>query len=196
MKNLIITHFDKDHVGSAADIINRVEVDNVLQSNVPKDSDYYDNYLTALNKKSIEPVTVSGDMSFELDEMSFTVNGPQTVYEKNESNNSSLITSLVYKNNKLIFMGDAQNDRIKDFIETNQTDYDFVKMPYHGNYQKKLSELLESITPEYAVITSSEEFPEEEKMTSLLDDMGIKYYLTRSGAVDITADGESVTVTQ
>ena len=41
----------------------------------------------------------------------------------------------------------------EEFEET----YDFVKIPYHGNFQKQLDDLLESITPTYAVITSSEE---------------------------------------
>ena len=40
---LIITHFDKDHVGSASKIIDNIEIGEVLESNYPKDSIYYNN---------------------------------------------------------------------------------------------------------------------------------------------------------
>ncbi len=193
---LIITHFDKDHVGSASSVIENTDVATVYQSNVPKESEYYTAYLAALESKSITPVTVSGDLEFTLGDMNFKINGPETVYEKNDSNNSSLITSLFYGDTSFIFMGDAQNDRLKDFIFQNSTTYDFVKIPYHGNFQKQLDNLLENITPTYAVITSSEEEPEEEDMTNLLDNMGIKYYLTRMGDITVTSDKTKITITQ
>ena len=193
---LIITHFDKDHVGSASAIIENIAVDTVFQSNVPKDSEYYTAYLNALEKKDITPTTVSGNYDLTLGEMTIQINGSQSVYEKNESNNSSLITSLFYGDTSFIFMGDAQNDRLKDFIAQNSNTYDFVKIPYHGNYQKQLDNLLKSINPQYAVITSSKEEPEEESMTDLLDEMGIKYYLTRAGDITVTSDKTNITVTQ
>lgn len=193
---LIITHFDKDHVGSASSVIDNIEIENVLQSNVPKDSEFYDSYLTALDKNNITPVTVSGDYEFTLGDLNFKVNGPEVTYEDNASNNSSLITSLVYGATSFIFMGDAQNDRLKDFISINTSEYDFVKIPYHGNYQKKLDNLLENINPKYAVVTSSEEEPEEDKMIELLNEMGIKYYLTREGAVTVYSDKTNITIEQ
>ena len=71
-----------------------------------------------------------------------------------------------------------------------------MKIPYHGNFQKKLDNLLENINPKYAVITSSEDEPEEDKMIQLLDEMGIKYYLTREGAVQIYSDKKNITINQ
>lgn len=71
---LIITHFDKDHVGSASSIIDNIEIDNVLQSNCPKDSEYYTNYITCLANKNITAQTISGDKSFILGDLNFVVN--------------------------------------------------------------------------------------------------------------------------
>lgn len=193
---LIITHFDKDHVGSASGIIDNIEVLNVLQSNSPKESEYYNDYINSLTNKNIEAKTISGDFEFNLGDLKFVVNGPDKIYEKDESNNSSLITSLVYKNTKYIFMGDAQNDRLKDFISNNFTIYDFVKIPYHGNYQKQLENLLNNIQPEYAVITSSFEEIEDDKMIDLLESINIKYYLTRNGGLTIYSDGEKIEIEQ
>ena len=84
---LIITHFDKDHVGSASHIIDNIEVENVIQSNYPKESEYYEAYLNSLANKNIEAKTISGNYNITLEDMNITINGPETIYDKNESNN-------------------------------------------------------------------------------------------------------------
>ena len=71
---LIITHFDKDHVGSSSKIIDNIEIDNVLQSNCPKDSEYYNNYLNSLKNKNMVAQTVSGDEVFTLGDLKVVVN--------------------------------------------------------------------------------------------------------------------------
>ena len=50
--------------------------------------------------------------------------------------------------------------------------------------------------PKYAVITSSEDQPEEDKMIELLDEMEIKYYLTRQCSVQIYSDKKNITINQ
>lgn len=194
---LIITHFDKDHVGSAAAIINEIEVEHVLQSNCPKESEYYDNYISALEEKGISAETISGDMTFELSDLKITVNGPEKIFDNNESNNSSLIVSMNYKNTNYLFMGDAQNDRIKDFIKNHDSiKYDFIKIPYHGNYQKQLDNLLEWSNPQYGVITCSDEEPDTTETEKLLKEMNIEYYLTKNGPILITSNGINIKINQ
>jgi len=194
---LIITHFDKDHVGSASNIIDNIKIDNVLQSNVPKESEYYNNYINSLANKNMTAQTISGDLEFVLEDLNVTVNGPTKVYETNDSNNSSLIVSISYKNTNYLFMGDSQNDRIKDYLnDSNVGTYNFIKIPYHGNYQKKLQSLLEKTTPTYAVITCSNTEKEDDEMVELLENLNIKYYLTRNGSITVLSDGNSIKIKQ
>ena len=189
---LIITHFDKDHVGGASKIIDNINVKNVLQSNYPKDSIYYNNYIESLNKKDIEPITVEETLEFHLEELRVVVNGPGMIYTKNESNNSSLITKIYYKNNSFIFMGDTENARLKDFNKINTEKFDFMKVPYHGRYLKQLDELFEITSPKYAVITSSFE-DANEKTLELLNKYNVKTYMTRDGDFYIYSDGKNIT---
>lgn len=194
---LIITHFDKDHVGSASSIIDNIQVDNVLQSNCPKESEYYTNYLNSLSSKNITPQTVTGNLNFTLGDMNIVVNGPDKVYDNNESNNSSLIVSINYGETNYLFTGDSQNDRIKDYLSQNSNQkYDFIKIPYHGHYQKKLDNLLETVTPKYAVITSSLAEPEDSETIEILNSLNTKYYLTRSGSITLFSDGKTVNIIQ
>lgn len=193
---LVITHFDKDHVGSASAIINNIEVGEVIQSNVPKDSIYYDNYISALNENSITPTTASGDLVRTLGDVSMTINGPTTVYEKNESNNSSLIVSLTKGEKKFLFMGDSQNQRLKDFIANNQEEYDFLKVPYHGRDLKQLDNLLEGRNIKYAVITSSNLEKEADETVTTLEKHDIKIYKTREGAIRVYSNGSDIIIKQ
>lgn len=193
---LIITHFDKDHVGSASRIINSIEIDNILQSNCPKESEYYTNYLNALTEKNITPITISGDETFTLEELNIVVNGPTDIYDSNESNNSSLIVEINYKNTNYLFMGDSQNDRIKDYLEQSDKEFDFIKIPYHGNYQKRLSDLIEATNPHYAVVTCSSTEPDISETMELLKGMNINYYLTKDGSITVQSDGDNIYIKQ
>jgi len=196
LEYLIITHFDKDHVGSASSIIDNIEIGKVLQSNVPKDSEYYTNYLNSLNVKNIEPVTVTGNYDISFDDLAINVNGPSTTYENNESNNSSLIVSIKNGENKFLFMGDSENARIKDFINDNKETYDFIKIPYHGYYLKRLGSLLENIDAKYGVMTCSSNLGCEEETINVLNNYNVKYYMTKNGGISVLSDGENIIVNQ
>ncbi len=190
---LIITHFDKDHVGGAASIINNLEVVNVYQSNYPKDSNEYNNYVNSLTNKSIEAVTLREDISFEIYGVRFNINAPKEVeYAKNPSNNSSLIVSVFNGDNSFLFMGDAENARIKEYLSIDNKSYDVLKVPYHGHYQKRLRELIGSVKPKYAVITSSDSEKEDSETLDILENSEV--YLTRINPIILKSDGSKIDV--
>ena len=196
LEYLIITHFDKDHVGSASSIIDNIEIGEVLQSNSPKDSEYYANYLTSLSNKSITPITVNGNYELSFEDLKILVNGPETTYEKNESNNSSLIVSITYNESSFLFMGDSENDRISDYISSNTNNYDFIKIPYHGNYLKKLDNLLDVINAKYGVMTCSTDEGCEDKTLEILSNYNIKYYMTKNGSISVLSNGKNIIIKQ
>ena len=195
LDKLIITHFDKDHVGGASAVLNGTEVSEVLVSNYPKDSDEYNAFVQALAAQNLSAVTVTGaaEYSFVLDGTVYTVDGPdQETYASNPSNNSSLIISAVYGGTSFLFAGDAQNERIEEYLQDHTQTFDVLKVPYHGNYQKKLKELLAVSQPSAAVITCSSEEGGEEKALQLLEAAGIQTYLTWQGEVTVTSDGKTL----
>ncbi len=193
---LIITHFDKDHVGGAAKVINSVEISNVLQSNYPKESDGYSNYLDALSDAAISPVTVRETYGFELDGVSFSVDPPaEEEYSHDPSNNSSLILTVKCGNETLLFTGDAENERMAEFINKGlAVDCSFMKIPHHGRWDKNLADLIEKTRPEYAVITSSDDEPEDDETVELLTSSGVATYFTRKAPVLLRCDGKSLTL--
>ena len=190
---MIITHFDKDHVGGAAKILGSVEVKQVFQSNYPKDSGEYDKYVQRLEECGIAPVTVRETVSLSFGGVSFTIDPPeQELYETDPSNNSSLITSVELGDCSLLFAGDAEDDRMAEFAAENERDYDFLKVPYHGHYQYGLDSFVASVKPEYAVITCSLKEPEDSKTAAVLKQAGAEVFLTRKNAVKVVCDGKTV----
>ncbi|MBR0280050.1 MAG: MBL fold metallo-hydrolase [Oscillibacter sp.] len=192
---MIITHFDQDHVGGAARIINNFPVERILQSNSPKDSEEYEKYIKAVKNASIEPETVRENLSFALDGVAYTVNPPKkTKYNSDSSNNSSLIVSVTNGANRLLFTGDAEDERLEEFLTLDWGTFDFLKMPHHGNWHEPLPLLLETTAPRYAVITSSDEEPEDAETLELLESSGVETFLTRNGQVIVRSDGENISV--
>ena len=193
---MIITHFDQDHVGGAARIINNFPVDQILQSNSPKDSEEYEKYVKAVKSAGIEPETVRENLSFTLDGVSYTVNPPKkSNYNSDDSNNSSLIVSVENGQNRLLFTGDAEDERLEEFLAMgNPGTYDFLKMPHHGNWHEPLLLLVEQTAPRYALITSSDDEPEDNETLELLESFGVETFLTRSGLVLVHSDGTDLTV--
>lgn len=190
---LVLTHFDKDHVGGAAKVLGDVEVGEVLQSNCPRKSKEYDNYLDALDKAGITPVTVSERLSFELGDAEFTIDPPQSEdYKTDDSNNSSLITEVVYGKRALLFAGDAQDERLEEYILAPHRTFDFVKVPYHGHWQSSLTSFAEVTKASIAVITSSDKEPEDAETVVLFERTGAEVFQTRTADVIVKCDGENI----
>ena len=68
-----------------------------------------------------------------------------------------------------------------------------MKIPHHGGEDELMDELIAAVTPEYAVITSSDEEPEADSTVDALDAVGAETYYTRVSPVAILSDGSTVT---
>jgi len=192
---LIITHFDKDHVGGAATVLDGIEVGTVLQTGTLKESSQVEKYLAALESAGLTAVTVGETMTFTLDGVSYTVDPPRKQsYDESESNNASLIVAVENGENRLLFLGDAEEERLEEFLAGSWGTFDFVKLPHHGRLDARTAELIEATSPAYAVITSSEEEPEDREVLDLLDAAGTVTFLTRTGPVLVRSDGTALTV--
>ncbi len=196
---MIITHFDKDHVGGADWVLSEMNVKYVYTSYETKTSDDIASFEEALKNAGLNATVIKGTQTFRLGDAVFEMNGASGSYEKNESNNSSLIIKVSFGTKTYLFAGDAQNERIEEYLENNDADCDFLKVPYHGHYQKMLDELLAEASPEVSVITDSSEEPEESelaKTVSLLEEYGTSVYCTKDGSIEIVCTKTGFHVSQ
>ena len=193
---LIISHLDKDHIGGADIILDEgIEVQNVIQPNYSRDTKQHKEYVKALEKHDIKPTLLTSDTVLEVNGATIIVSAPlREEYE--QSNDYSLITSLSYKNQSFLFAGDAEAIRISEFLASNPHAYTLLKVPHHGKYSDNLEELLQMTTPDYGIITCSEDEYPDQQVLDLLTKYQVQTLLTSDGPIIIRSDGQQITVNQ
>lgn len=192
---LIITHFDKDHLGAAAALIEAVEIARILEPDyAPEDPSAaeYVAYRAALSRYSGELTALRGEQTLTLGSMELTVRGAgDMLYEKNTDNNHSLFVTLKHAGNRFLFAGDAEKQRLRAELDRGVEKADFLKMPHHGSYNAALPDFLAAVEPSIAAITCSAKNPPDAKTLAALDAAGAEVYLTSDGDLRFlsTADG-------
>lgn len=194
---LIVTHYDKDHIGGAADIIAKYNVSTVIESSFTSSSLYYLNYHSLIEEKGISLLKLKENYSFARDSCSFQINIPKKEkYSTKEDNNSSLVISMEIGNRRFLFCGDAMELRLRELIEEGIGHYDFVKLPYHGRYLENYDEFLNMVKPTYGAITCSNKNPASEDVLSLLQRCETEVYQTRDGEINVLTDGTKLKISQ
>lgn len=192
---LILTHMDKDHIGGAPSILNNFNVKKVVQADYKKDSKQYDKYVESLASNDITPVLLHEEISVNLKDVKINIY-PALKKEYSKSNDYSIITEVLYGKYSFLFMGDAEEERLLEFMNMNNKDYDVVKIPHHGRESSVSEEFIGSIKPSYAVITCSEEDSPDDSIMEILEKYDVKTFLTSNGDVVMTCDGNNINIVQ
>ncbi len=202
--HLILTHFDKDHVGGASDLLENYRIGAIYQPDYSadeEDSKPYRKYEEALEEMDIHPVTVKETLGIIMDDVVFTVYPPQKIeYDEDKDNNRSLVIAADHGSVRMLFAGDAERERIEEIMtQIADLDFDLLKVPHHGRMEKNSQEFFEAVSPQYAVICADEEDKEDaadEETIDALEKTGAEVLITGSGMVSCVSDGEELTVTQ
>lgn len=191
---LVLTHFDKDHVGGADGVIKNSEVGVVLQPDYKSDAGQYQEYCDVIDRKGMQPVLVTETMEFVLDGAEFYVYPPQEESYKEEDNDFSLVISMTYGERSFLFAGDSEKVRLNELLEQQEFDlsHDVLKVPHHGKKESNSGEFFSAVAPSIAVITCSNEQPEIDKVCDLLEELGAEVYFTSDGTVTCLCDGETI----
>ena len=112
-------------------------------------------------------------------------------------NDMSLVAKVICGEKKFLFTGDIEKTRIAQMLDSGEDwTADWIKMPHHGRYQKKVEKLLEAVNPFYAVICDGEDQPAEEETLDALKKRQIKEWETADGTVVTITDGKNIKVRQ
>lgn len=202
---LIITHFDKDHVGGADTVLESLVVERVILPDYEGISTDYQEMMDALalskEKNGTQEIRLKEDWEMSWGKADILIEPPAS-YEipdasKEYDNDFSLITTVRYGDTRLVFMGDAEKRLVRSWLAKNQErQCDFVKMPHHGVYQTALVELMESLRPSSAALCTSQKNPAETKTVELLKAYRVAVFETRNGDITVSSDGVRVSVKQ
>lgn len=195
---MILTHFDKDHVGGADWILETVEVGEVLQPDYESGAKQYLQYQETMKDKEKQAYLVTQTERFSFDGVDFLVYPPQQEEYEEEDNDFSLVVSMTYGSRSFLFAGDCERERLKELLRQTEfsLSHDVLKVPHHGKKEKNTEEFLRAVSPTIAVFTCPEEMAIEEDISEVLEEMGTLSYLTGEGTVTCLCDGNVLQMMQ
>ena len=207
---LIISHFDNDHIGTVSQVLQNFTVKTVYMPDYVRDSSLYRRMMSTL--EVMPEVTVhrpTEDVRIELSYGSLWIN-PTKLYEPGvilgsdaahslEENNYSLITTVTFGDISILLAGDAEQDRITEFLELSgdTVSYDIIKIPHHGGYDKALAELLRACKGlRYCMVHVGNESLVEASLVTAMRTSGAAAKFTYGGNIAFSTDGVSMVVEQ
>lgn len=192
---LIFSHFDKDHIGGALKLLEEIEVGLVLHPNYVKDSEEAEKLFALIREKGIEEQAISLKDSIEVKgvKLSFIPAEKETYFEK-ESNNSSLIVKAEIDGIKALFMGDCQDERVEELLDSdNDFSADILKLMYHGREIENEKELVDRINPKYTVVTAKD----SKKTHKNIDSLNLEnVFFNQNGTIVFEIENSNINVKQ
>lgn len=197
---LILTHPDSDHIGSAAVVINKFEIDKVFMSDYEKDNKTYRNLIRALDQKNLKWETPAVGSVYTLGSAQFTILGPVKKYE--DPNNASIALLLKNGENTFLFTGDAEEEAEADIVEAAKAHNidlktDVYKAGHHGSRTSSSMPLLDAAEPASAVISCGEGnsygHPHAQTLNSFRMRGILVYRTDEQGTIVAKADGKAIT---
>ena len=196
---LIITHYDKDHVGGAVSLLQEYDVEKVYLPDYVSSKNGYEDIMEAVKGRD-DVVFVSSEELISVGDMTMQIIPPSdpsglNTDADNMDNDLSLLCMVNFMNKKFLFTGDIEKDRIKQ-LKKDDIDLkaDWIKIPHHGGYEDNSKKLLSLVSPKYSVISTGPEKPADAELLKLLAEVGIKNFSTTKGDVVTLCDGEKIDV--
>ncbi|MCL2387736.1 MAG: MBL fold metallo-hydrolase [Defluviitaleaceae bacterium] len=213
---LIITHFDRDHVGGAYYVLRFLEVRNLIVPNYERVSNSVNRLNLAKQREGVEAYVLTETITLTLDDavivikpsgLDFFVFGNEDDDDNYEAttdipseNDFSIIVSVGHGENNFLFTGDAMAGRLGEFLEFMETEeippFDFLKLPHHGRHNRRTMEFLAAVNPRYAVSTCCFNRPADERVVTFLESINAEIFFSKFGGVHVRSDGVNLMVTQ
>ena len=175
---LIVSHYDKDHVGGAAELIRNVSVGRVYLPDYTGTSKKYKNMMEALEETKVSYRLISRESGFRLGEASWKLYPSGIPFDGDNDNDCSLAASVRCHQSSALFAGDLEEDGIAYFVRQYRMlkPFDILKMPHHGNDEDNTGDLLALVDPKIAIITDGQERRASGKTLDLLAERNVKIY--------------------
>ena len=193
---LFITHFDKDHVGGFPEVMENVTTNNIIVPDYEGNNDEYEKYVETINSKNLIVTALTDDTTFTLDDVVFEISTPKKQSYAEGDNDFSLVISVTHGENTFLFAGDAEKDRLTEVLSEFGKQYDFLKVPHHGKYNKNTKRFIITVKPSYSVICDSQKNPAEDETIALLESVGSAIYSTKEGDISVSSDGKEIKIAQ
>jgi len=195
---IILTHPEKDHITGLLEVLKRYKVENVLWTGIVRDTPEYREWLNLIEKEkaNVKIAKAGQKISCKNCKWEIEIFYPFENLEGEEfedSNNTSIVSKLIFGNSSFLFTGDIYKDVEESLALTLfNLNSKILKVAHHGSKTSSSQKFLERVSPEIAVISVGENkygHPNKEVL-EILEKYGIKTLRTDlNGDIKIVSDG-------
>lgn len=175
--SLILTHPDADHVGDLKILSQKINIKNIYTSKTALENKDFGEKLSKI--KSKVRIAQTGDKLPIFDDYLYFLS---TGFAGGSNNNNSLVTFGDFYGKKFLFTGDLEEEGEKHLEKAYpRLRTDVLKVGHHGSNTSSKKAFLQSLQPEFALISVGKnnryKHPSEETLDNLASE-NIKVYRT------------------
>jgi competence protein ComEC len=197
---IMITNPDKDHIGGFIDVIQRYDVENIIEPGTISSSDTYKTVETLVQNKKINKVMARRGTDIVLDRENnvyVRILYPDHDVSKVSTNDGSIIAKLVYGGTSVLLQGDApqNSEKYLIYLDKSELDSDILKVGHHGSRTSTNKDYVLAVSPDCAVISLGKDnkygHPHKETINTL-NNVGVPILRTDiQGRISFESDGKS-----
>jgi len=195
---LVATHPHEDHIGSMKEVYENYSAEKIYMSSTVTTTTTYKNLLTAISNNAQKIVTAKAGMSIDIDSnITMKILSPQDK-SYGDLNDYSIVIKCTYKNNSVLFTGDATVKTEKEMLASyyNELDSDVLKVGHHGSSSSSSAAFLNAVSPTYAIIScglnNDYGHPHAETLERLNSINAIVKRTDEDGSVSFIMDGDNI----
>ena len=156
LDTLIVTHFDNDHCGGAADLMNALNIKRIYVNSLNHDSIAAKSIYKTAKARDIEISCANNNQPVLTENQLKITNFISPDSLESGDNEASILTLLEYNNFKMLFTGDSGIEtfnKLKTFLPQNIT---VLKVGHHGALGVVNKEMINYLNPKISLISVGE----------------------------------------
>lgn len=196
---IIVTNPDQDHFGGFLHVLDNYEVSKVVEPGTRTTNPLYGEFKETASSKKIDILVPKGGEVFDLGGgAKLEIIFPDRDVSNFSRNDGSIVTRLDYGSTSVMFTGDTTKI-IEEYLVAkykNKLDSDVLKVAHHGSRTSTSKNFVETVSPEYAVISNGSDnsygHPHKETLDTL-NGFRIKIFrIDESGTAKVFSDGSKI----
>ncbi len=194
---IVLTHPQRDHIGGAAAVLDRLDVGEVADPGIDAPSPDHDAALAEARRHGVPVVTVRQGDEFSLGRLLLRILWPNEPGLPSEDPNEHAVVALAsYGATDVLLTADAESD-VTGRLPLRPVEV--LKVAHHGSEDEGLPDLLRTLRPRLAVISVGQGndygHPRPETLAALAASPGLETLRTDlNGRVVVESDGRTISV--
>ena len=202
---IILTHPEFDHLSGFNEVLKKYKVSKILWTGIVRDTAEYKEWKKLIEEEKAEIFIAKAGQKILWE--SETNNYMEVLYPFEnlegkvfeDSNNTSIISKLVFGKNSFLFTGDAYKNVEGELINKKaEIGSDVLKVSHHGSKTSSSEEFIKSVSPQIAVISAgigNKYGHPHQEVLELLEKYDIKILRTdKDSDIKIISDGKNYAI--